>query len=208
MIQFTSNIEEVIREKLAQLQGLKDNADPMLRTIAITILPELKKRVHQDGKDAAGNQIGIYSKGYMKVRTGNYKNSGRFSRGAKKGELKDAGVFTKRGFTKFTQEDEETVSSKRAFFKTEHEGVSRPRYNRTADTKVILSLTRQMENDTSVIATPTGYGIGYLNQFNFQKAMWCEATYKKPILSKLTKEEDDLTFKVADEFTENYLKAN
>jgi hypothetical protein len=207
MIEYSSNMKEVIQEKLAQLKALKDNPDPILRTVALTILPELKKRVHQDGKDSAGNQIGTYSPGYMKVRTGNYKNSGRISRGKNKGKLKDAGMITKRGYRKFTQEDAETVSSERKFLKTEHEGVARPRYNRTGDTKVILSLTRQMENDTSVIQTDTGYGIGYLNPLNYQKALWCEETYKKPILTKLTDEENDLAQTTAREFTTEYLKA-
>ena len=40
------------------------------------------------------------------------------------------------------------------------------KYNRTSDTKVIFSLTRQMENDFSVVAanpikTSTGYGLGF-----------------------------------------------
>lgn len=40
------------------------------------------------------------------------------------------------------------------------------KYNRTSDSKVIFSLTRQMENDFSVVAanpikTATGYGLGF-----------------------------------------------
>jgi len=74
-------------------------------------------------------------------------------------------------------------------------GTARPNYNRTADTKVILSLTRQMENDLSVVETSGGYGIGYLNPDNLKKARWCEETYKKKILSKLTTEEIELAKK-------------
>lgn len=199
MIQFSSNMKQIIDQKLQELRSLKDNPDPILRTVALTILPELKKRVHQDGKDSEGNQIGTYSPDYMKVRTGNYKDSGRISRGTNKGKLKDAGKYTKGLNTKVfgtVVEDSPKV------------GLARPRYNRTDDTKVILSLTRQMENDTSVIDTPEGYGIGYLNPLNQKKALWCEATYKKPILSKLTEQEIDLALKTAQEFTNDYLKAN
>jgi hypothetical protein len=75
----------------------------------------------------------------MKIRTGNYNNSGRKAKGKDKGGLKDSGSFS-RGDKK---------------------GVPRPKYNRTSDTKVVLSLTRQMENDMSVIpAGPKSYGIG------------------------------------------------
>lgn len=52
--------------------------------------------------------------------------------------------------------------------------VRQKKYNRSSDAKVIVSLTRQLENDWSVIATPNGYGIGFLNQFNLQKARWVE----------------------------------
>lgn len=48
------------------------------------------------------------------------------------------------------------------------------KYNRTADTKIIVSLTRQLENDWNVIATDKGYGVGFLNVFNSQKARWVE----------------------------------
>lgn len=55
------------------------------------------------------------------------------------------------------------------------------KYNRTADTKMIVSLTRQLENDWSVIATPGGYGIGFKNKFNMQKARWVEQIKDKDI---------------------------
>lgn len=48
------------------------------------------------------------------------------------------------------------------------------KYNRTADKKIIVSLTRQLENDWNVIATDKGYGVGFLNPFNLQKARWVE----------------------------------
>lgn len=48
------------------------------------------------------------------------------------------------------------------------------KHKRSGDSKVIISLTRQLENDWSVIATAKGYGIGFKNPFNLQKARWCE----------------------------------
>lgn len=57
------------------------------------------------------------------------------------------------------------------------------KYNRTSDNKIIVSLTRQLENDWSVIATDAGYGIGFLNPFNLQKARWVEENKGKKIFS-------------------------
>lgn len=62
------------------------------------------------------------------------------------------------------------------------------KYNRSADTKIIVSLTRQLENDWSVIATEKGYGIGFLNPFNFQKARWVEGNKNVKIFSLSTSE--------------------
>src|SRR6185436_1504106 len=107
----------------------------------------------------------------------------RFSKGKKKGEVKDAGVIS-RGPNK---------------------GKPRPKYNRTAETKVILSLTRQMENDMSVLPSGSGYSIGYNNPDNFQKSQYNEATYKKKIWN-LTEEEKMLAKEIAQQFVNDYLK--
>lgn len=63
------------------------------------------------------------------------------------------------------------------------------KHQRSADTKVIVSLTRQLENDWSVIATSKGYGIGFKNPFNLQKARWVEEI-KEVKIFELTKEEN------------------
>jgi hypothetical protein len=62
------------------------------------------------------------------------------------------------------------------------------KYKRDASTKVIVSLTRQLENNWSVIATPNGYGIGFTNPFNLQKARWVEGI-KDKIIFNLSKSE-------------------
>ena len=46
--------------------------------------------------------------------------------------------------------------------------------NRENDGKVVLSLTRNLENDTQVVATETGYGIGFNNPENVKKADWLQ----------------------------------
>lgn len=57
------------------------------------------------------------------------------------------------------------------------------KYKRDASSKVIVSLTRQLENNWSVIATQNGYGIGFINPFNLQKARWVEENKGKIIFS-------------------------
>jgi hypothetical protein len=182
MIQYTSNINLIVNKITGQLKSLQ-NPDQMLRTVAFALLPEIKKRVHVDGKDSAGQQIGTYSPGYMQLRTGGYDNSDRKTKGKSKGELKNAGSFT-RGAKK---------------------GQPRPKYNRTGDTKVILSLTRQMENDLSVLPVGNGYGIGYNNPDNFKKSQYNEATYKKRIWAP-TEEEKALAIQTAENYVTETFK--
>lgn len=135
--------------------------------MANSVIGDMSVRIHKDGKDANNTDIGVYSGGYMKLRTGNYVNSKRVTRGKNEGKTKDAGTIS-RGKNK---------------------GQPRVKYNRTSDNKVVLSLTRQMENDLSVLPTVSGYGIGYKNEFNFDKSQWAEQRYKREIFS-LTKEEE------------------
>ena len=198
MIQYNSNISIIIRGFRNKLVDLAQDPDPMLRTVALTVLPEMKKRIHVDGRDSNGNQIGTYSPEYMKVRTGDFANSDRFKKGKSKGELKNAGTFTDRAIT---------LNKKAGVFTGEDKvGKARPNYHRTADTKVIASLTRQMENDMSVLPSGSGYGIGYNNADNFKKSQYVEATYKKKIFS-ITTEERELAKQTAQNFLDNFLKS-
>lgn len=198
MIEVTSNISVIVGEKLQQLQALKDNPDAILRTVAGAVLREMKDRIHIKGLASDGNKIGTYSKGYMVVRTGTFKNADQFKKGVKKGSYKNAGRFTDQTIR---------LDKKTGVFTGEEKvGTPRPKYNRTADTTVIVSLTSQLENNYVVTETPTGYGIGFTNPLNMQKAQWVEETYNKPILTQLTEGELQLAQITAQEFTDEYLK--
>lgn len=59
---------------------------------------------------------------------------------------------------------------------------------RGEDGKIIVSLTRQLENDWSVIGTPNGYGIGFNNSLNTKKARWVEQNKQKIIFNTSTDE--------------------
>ena len=81
---------------------------------------------------------------------------------------------------------------------------TRPKHSRSNDQKVILSLTRQMENDFSVVATSGKYGLGFKNDLNFDKATWAEQTYGKKIYA-LTNSERETAIKAAQEYTDGIL---
>lgn len=67
------------------------------------------------------------------------------------------------------------------------------KYNRTSDTTIIVSLTRQLENDWALISDNDNYGIGFNNPFNTQKAQWVEEIKKKDIFSMSDSELDYAT---------------
>lgn len=64
------------------------------------------------------------------------------------------------------------------------------KYNRKPDSQIIVSLTRQLENDWHVIPTARGYGIGFLNKFNYDKAGYVESI-KKRVIFKMTEQEKE-----------------
>lgn len=195
MITVRTNIGSVIARTLHKISAIQDK-DKMLRACAAGILPVIKTRIHEKGLDSNEQQIGIYSPGYMKVRTGNFANSKRFTKGKNKGKLKDAGVITKnRVATPYGR-------SKYAYLNIEDRAIKRKSYNRTADTKKVYSLTRQMENDFSVQPTPNGYGLGFNNPFNAQKAGWVQDQDKK-IVYRPTGSENKLIVDIAIDYVNN-----
>jgi hypothetical protein len=198
MITIKTNIGQFVQITTAKLKNLADT-DKMLRAAATTVLGLMKKRIHEDGLDADGKQIGTYSKGYMKIRTGDFGNSARVSRGKNKGKLKDAGVFTDR-----TIKLNKNVG---VFTGEDKVGKPRPQYNRSSDPKVVASLTRQMENDEKVIALgENSYGIGFTNPLNYDKSQWVEATYKKEgKIFSLSENEQQAVADIAAKFTEDAL---
>lgn len=148
MIQVTSNMSKVFNTAIERLEGV--DTVKMCKEQATTILALVKNRVHIQGQDSNGSQIGTYSTEYLKIRTGTSKG--------------------------------------------------KPNYNRGSDPKVILSLTRQMENDFIIKPIENGYGIGYSNVTNFRKSYWAELKYAKKIFSLTAKEH-----KVAVEIAEKYI---
>ena len=81
---------------------------------------------------------------------------------------------------------------------------ARKRAGRGQDPKVIVSLTRQLENNWSVLETPNGYGIGFTNPFNAQKLGWVEEAKGREI-SNLTESELNYAFERINELVADAL---
>lgn len=186
VIQVTTNLNQVVSKLITNVNKVAspDGIDKMLRSMAVSTAGDMAHRIHTEGKKADGSQIGTYSKEYMKVRTGQFTTNKRVSKGKKKGELRTSGVFTK----------------------GKNKGSARPKYNRTDDTKKVYSLTRQMENDFGLketkepIKTATGYGVGFKNPVNAQKAEW-QKEYSE--VYKLSEQEKQKVRDIAEDFIEN-----
>lgn len=177
-------LEKKIEDRLGSLTN-----ETILRPVMFGLIDLITNRIHIEGKDSNGQQIGIYSSGYMQVRTGNYANAERFKKGKKVGQIKNAGRFTDR-----------TIRLNRntgTFSGEEKVGTNRPNYNRSDDPKVVISLTRQLENDYGVEPTERGYGIGFKNKHNYDKSQWVQQLYRKRIFD-LTESEI--------EYAHNYIR--
>lgn len=78
---------------------------------------------------------------------------------------------------------------------------------RGKDPKVIVSLTRQLENDWAVLATERGYGIGFNNVLNANKAGWVEKTKNKKIF-ELSEKEKQYAIERLNELTSEIIRNN
>lgn len=130
MINFSisGSLSEAIKSQLQKYEG-----DKVARTVATSLMPELRYRIHQLGLATDLSPIGVYNSNYLRLR--------------------------------------------------------QKKYNRTADPKIISSLTRQQENDWAVV--PIGenaYGIGFKNIANAIKAEHLEKNKKKQIFALSEKE--------------------
>jgi hypothetical protein len=75
----------------------------------------------------------------------------------------------------------------------------REKSNRGSDKKIVVSFTRQLENDWSVIATEKGYGIGFKNPFNKQKAQWVEDQKGKKIFKTTAEEKQQVILSIREQ---------
>lgn len=66
-MELVSNIPFVIGNVLAKFREL-DNPETVSRAAALTILPEMRERIHVKGLKSDGVKIGTYTNNYLKVR--------------------------------------------------------------------------------------------------------------------------------------------
>jgi len=66
-MEITSNIPFVIGNILAKFREL-DNPETVSRAAALAVMPELRHRIHVEGKKSDGSAIGSYSNSYLKLR--------------------------------------------------------------------------------------------------------------------------------------------
>lgn len=163
------NMDQTIQQTVINFHSLRDNPISYMRPVVLVLAGVVRNRIHKEGKKANGSPIGTYSSEYLKLRSGNYQNSEKFSKGAQKGQNKNAGTFTDRTIR---------LNKKTGVFTGEDKvGKPRPNYHRGSDPKVILSLTRQMEQDFVPIAENDVYGLGFNNPLNLDKAEWNDERY-------------------------------
>lgn len=145
---YSSNLPTVIKQVNLKLTALQ--VDQMTRLQATTLMAMMRQRIHVDGKDSNGAQIGTYTPAYIKY--------------------------------------------------------ARKKNHRGTDDKVILSLTRSMEDSYEMSPIENGYAIGFNTQENMQKARWCEDTYQKPIFAP-TAEEKATVIEIANDYIAKHIKS-
>lgn len=149
MIQMDSNIAEVTAKLIGMINAIA-NPDTVSRAVAVAMMPQIRERIHVEGKNSNDQQIGTYSNEYLKRR--------------------------------------------------------QKKFNRTSDSDVIASLTRQLENSYVVAADDKGYTIGVATPLSAEKIKWLEERYGT--IWNLTQNELQQSLTVAVEETNKLLNAN
>ena len=143
------DITKFAQSMQTMLNKLKDR-ELLLRPVALEIIPQITRRIHQNGKASDDSNIGTYSNSYLKYREAN---------------------------------------------------------GRGKDPKVIVSLTRALENGWAVLATERGYGIGFNSPLNRNKALWVEQNKGKKIF-ELSEKEKQYAIERLNELTSEIIKNN
>jgi len=73
-MEITSNLTSVIGDILGKF-ALLGNPEYVSRAVATAVMPEMRKRIHVDGKNSKDSQIGVYSNSYLKLRQKKYNKT-------------------------------------------------------------------------------------------------------------------------------------
>ena len=178
MITMTTNIATVLSPLIMGLTTFdKTNpkADNVVRTVALNALADVKTRIHQQGKASDGGDIGKYSTTpiYVSVKENPGKSFGR--------------PVGKTGKSKFKSGEKAGQDHASRFFEKGYSEY-KTAIGRNQLGKVNLSLSGQLDSQLTLIATPKGYGLGWVNDEMPERAKNLEKKYKKKIW-QLTNEE-------------------
>lgn len=182
MIKVNIDIKEVLKpivEKLTELQS-GELGNNLLREVATTQLAEMKVRIFEQGKDDNESSIGQYSTKPIYVNPNNSPK--KFTPKGKTGKTKFAnGELHKTRYFAQGYKD----------FKSE--------IGRNTLGTVNLSLSRDFQNKMTIIATSKGWGIGWLEDEKYKRALHFQQKYKKIIFGQ-TEKEKLITKEVIDSF--------
>lgn len=70
----TENIPFVIGSLLSKFKKL-ESPETVSRASAVAVLPELRERIHEEGKTTTGAQIGEYDNAYLRLRQRKYNRT-------------------------------------------------------------------------------------------------------------------------------------
>jgi hypothetical protein len=186
VIRVNINIDEVIKpivEKLTEIER-GEFGNNLLREVAVTQLAEMKVRIFEEGKDERNGVIGSYSTKPIYVNPNN--------------SPKKFTTVGKTGKSKFS----DGTPHKTRFFAQGYNGF-KSEIGRNKIGTVNLSLSRDFQNKMTIIGTSNGWGIGWLEDEKYKRALHFQQKYRKQIFSQ-TKEEKEITQNVIN----NYLKEN
>lgn len=177
---FKINTQKLVSDLTAKLLN-PEAIDSTVRKTATTMLAEIKTRVFEEGQATSGD-IGKYSTKplYVSITANPGRSFGR--------------PIGKTGRSTFisTGADHKSRYFERGYdqFKT---AIGRNQLG-----KVNLSLSGQLNNQMTVIATSKGYGLGWANKEMFNRAKYFELKYK-PIWS-LTDREKEIVQQLAKKY--------
>jgi hypothetical protein len=181
VIKVNANIESILKpivEKLNSLDG--EFGNNLLREVATTQLAEMKVRIFEDGEDENNSAIGNYSTNPIYLNPNNSPK--KFTTAGKSGK------------TKFKDgRPHKTKYFERGYFAFKSE------IGRNKIGTVNLSLSRDFQNKMTIIGTSNGWGIGWLEDEKYNRALHFQEKYRKQIFSQ-TKNEAEITKKVIDNF--------
>lgn len=177
MINIRTNLNEIfgnIRGKLTH-----EVFDTAVRTVATTMLGEIRTRIHEQGKAADGGDIGQYSRTPMYV-SANANPGKSFGR-----------PIGKTGKSKFANGQDHKSRYFPGGYNEYKTAIGRNQLGR-----VNLSLSGQLNNQLNVVSTQRGYGLAWADKEKFERAGHLEKKYGKKIWS-LTEDERELAAQVA-----------